>query len=351
MPYNIRDGLAFDDVLLVPQYSDIGSRSEVDLSVKIRNITYQHPIIPANMQSITGYDMATAVANSGGLAIIHRFMSLEEQVDIIERFKIKSNSALITCDLLDHIGISIGVQPEYKEHIIKFKSLGIRIFCIDIAHGDSEHCLNMSKWIRDKYPESIIIAGNVATGFGAKRLWAAGADVVKCGIGGGSLCTTRIETGNGVPQLTALMDVAQAKAEFDHEHNYENNPVYIISDGGAKSAGDVVKSLCFADMIMAGNMFAGCDETPGSVLSIMGKTYKEYKGSSTHKTNHVEGVAAIVPTKGSFNYVINKLLEGLSSGCSYQGVRNLQELKENPEFVKITNAGLVESQPHNIIMG
>jgi len=347
--YSIREGLTFDDVLLVPQHSDVNSReSDVDISVKIKNVTYLHPIIPANMQSITGENMAKAVIDSGGLAILHRFMPIEDQINIVNNFRIKNQSALVTCDILDHLAVSVGVKEPYKDYIKRFMDLGIRVFCIDIAHGDSSHGVDMTNWLRNYYSDSLIISGNVATGYGAKRLWSAGADIVKVGVGPGSLCTTRIETGCGVPQLTALMDVAKARIEQEDINDFQH-PYYIISDGGIKNAGDVVKALCFSDMVMAGNIFAGCDETPGTILSIMSKTYKEYKGSSTHKTSHIEGVAAIVPTKGKFDSVLNKLLEGLRSGCSYQGAHKLLELQDNPEFVKITNAGLIESHPHNIM--
>jgi IMP dehydrogenase len=335
MDYVIRDGLVFDDVLLVPKYSAIDSRATgVDVSVKIKNVTYLHPIIPANMQTITGHEMAQAVSRSGGLAIVNRFMPFEDQLNIAKKEK----------DNLNNIGFSVGVKQEYKDYVKIFSEYGVNIFCIDIAHGDSKGGVNMTSWIRDNYPEATIIAGNVATGNGALRLWNAGADIVKVGVGPGSLCTTRIETGNGVPQLTALMDVAEARKY----RLQDSKSAFIIADGGIKNAGDIVKALCFADMVMAGNIFAGCTETPGTVLSIMGKTYKEYRGSSTHKTSHVEGVAAIVPTKGTFKSILDKLIEGLRSGCSYQGAANLQELKEDPEFIRITNAGLIESYPHNI---
>jgi IMP dehydrogenase len=336
MPCTIKDGITFDDVLLIPQHSDIDSRADVDISVKIKDKIFSHPIIPANMQTITGLDMAKAVTKSGGLAIVHRFMELEEQLNIAKNTN------------LEHVAFSVGIKEQYKEHVDRFVELGVRIFCVDIAHGDSVGGINMTEWIRTKYPLTTIISGNVATGSGARRLWKAGADLVKVGIGPGSLCTTRIETGCGVPQLTALIDVDKARQEFE-DYCYYDQTIGVISDGGIKNAGDIVKALCFSDMVMAGNIFAGCVETPGTVLSIMGKTYKEYKGSSTHKTNHVEGVAAIVPTKGKFENILKKLIEGLRSGCSYQGARHLADLRESPEFVKITNAGLVESHPHNII--
>lgn len=216
----------------------------------------------------------------------------------------------------------------------------------------------MIKKMRYINEQVFIIAGNVATGAGARRLWEAGANVVKVGVGPGSLCTTRIETGNGVPQLTALMDVAKTQKELLELWRTKDNSQYpdsktnrqfpIISDGGIKSAGDIVKALCFADMVMVGNLFAGCEETPGQILNINGQTFKEYVGSSTHKTNHIEGVAAIVPAKGSYESILTKLLEGLRSGCSYQGAENLAELRDNPEFIRITNAGLKESHPHDV---
>jgi IMP dehydrogenase len=331
--YSIRDGITFDDVLLVPQHSKVVSRSDVDVSVTVKGTKYLHPIIPANMQTITGHEMAQAVSRSGGLALVHRFMPFEDQLAIAKAEQDRTNS----------IGFSVGVKAEYKDNIMQLSDYGVKIFCIDIAHGDSDGGVAMTYWIRDNYPDAVIISGNVATYSGAYNLWRAGADIVKVGVGPGSLCTTRIETGNGVPQLTALINVAEAKSMLPNP-----DKAFIIADGGIKNAGDIVKALCFADMIMAGNIFAGCVETPGNILSIMGKTYKEYKGSSTHKTNHVEGVTTIVPTKGRFIDILNKLLEGLKSGCSYQGAHNLIELKDHPEFVKITNSGLIESHPHNI---
>lgn len=353
-----REGLTFDDVLLVPQYSELSSRALVDLSVKIKNFTFKHPIVPANMKTITGPELALENSDLGGLSILHRFMPIEEQVKIAKKMTLYH----------DYFAVSIGVQSVDKENIKQFVDVGVKIFCIDVAHGDSKLTVDMCQWIRNNYPDVLIIAGNVATGSAAKRLWQAGANVVKVGIGPGSLCTTRVETGNGVPQLTALIDVFEARKDLYFnkllsENNTSSvsastyNSVYhkeynhfIIADGGIKRAGDIVKALCFADMVMAGNIFAGCDETPGETIIMNGVSYKNYVGSSTHKTNHIEGVAAMVPTKGKFLDILTKLLEGLRSGCSYQGSTNLQELKDNPTFIKITNAGLKESHPHSVIL-
>lgn len=344
MPNIIRDGLCFDDVLLVPQHSTIASRSTIDVTVKLNHLHYTHPIIPANMKTITGKDMALKIINSGGLAILHRFMSVDEQINIAK--------SIINCGATYNFAVSVGIDTT---NIKSFYDIGVRIICIDIAHGDSKHCIETISWIKNKYPYMFIIAGNIATGGGAERLWRAGADAVKCGIGPGSICSTRIQTGNGIPQLTALIDVSSARLALSMSRPGHGSsgplitkPMYIISDGGCKNSGDLVKALCFADMVMVGNLFAGCEETPGKILEIDGISYKEYVGSSTYKTNHIEGVAALVHTKGSYQSVLNKLLEGLRSGMSYQGAHNLTELMDNSEFIRISNAGLKESHPHDI---
>jgi IMP dehydrogenase len=283
--------------------------------------------------------MALAVIASNGLAILHRFMEPKEQIETAQAIQQACGKRFFTCQFV----ASVGVKLSDREMVEQFYQVGIKNICIDIAHGDSLGCVEMIKWIKKKYPEMYIIAGNVSTGSGAERLWRAGANTIKVGIGPGSLCSTRIETGNGVPQLSALIDVSNKRSQIKASFN-------IISDGGCKSAGDLVKSLCFADMVMTGNLFAGCVETPAKQITVNGTTYKEYVGSSTHKPNHIEGVAALVPPKGTYQSVLDKLLEGIRSGCSYQGAYNLEELKKNPIFVRITNAGLAESHPHSVII-
>lgn len=336
----IQEIFSYDDLLLKPKYSEISSRSKVDTSVKLKCGTYSHPIIPANMKTIIGERMINAIIQSNGLAIMHRFMPLEEQLSLAIKF---NNGALGESNL----GFSIGVKDDDKEVVKKFYDVGTRILCIDIAHGDSKACVDMIKWMKDTYPEIYVIAGNVATGSGAVRLWKAGTDMVKIGVGSGSICTTRVETGNGIAQLSALMDVFEKRQE-EFGDNAGNYP--FIADGGIRTAGDVSKALCFADMVMIGNMFAGCVETPGEALLLGNKTVKSYVGSSTHKTAHVEGVVALVPTKGKFEDILLKITDGVTSCCSYQGVDNLTDLKESPEFVKITAAGLKESLPHDVIL-
>lgn len=329
---NIEESLSFDDVLLVPQYSDVETRSLVSTKVKIKEFTFAQPIIPANMKTITGKNMAEFLLAEKSLGLLHRFMSIEEQIQILQDLE-KVNGK----NTYNYIGVSVGVREEDKKNIKKFLDIGVKIFCIDIAHGDSKQCVEMCKYIKS-LGNVLLIAGNVCTKDGALRLWNAGADVCKVGVGNGSLCSTRIETGNGFPQLSALINISSVKP----------NNKYIISDGGIKNAGDVVKALCFSNMIMSGSLFAGTEEAPGETIKVNDQLYKQYAGSSTHKTNHIEGVIASVPYKGRAKDILTKLLEGVKSGCSYQGVSSIDDLNKNkPHMVRITNAGWRESVPHN----
>lgn len=344
MALNIREAYTFDDVLLVPKYSNIKSRADVDTSIALsKGLAFNHPLIPANMKTVTDIDMANAMYQLGGMAILHRFMSVEEQLSIAKRY---------SADHKTHIGFSVGVKEEDYKIVDKFAAFGVRILCIDVAHGDSQQCVNMARYIAEKYPDIFLIAGNVVTKSSAKMLWNY-VDCVKSGVGSGAICLTRVRSGNGVPQLSALSEIADARSELQQESIAVNKPIkpmFIISDGGAKNSGDLVKALCLSDMVMAGGLFAGSDEAPGEILKIDGKEYKQYVGSSTHKTNNIEGVEALVPAKGPVKNVLNTLLEGIRSGLSYQGCRNLTELKNNPIFVKITNAGLKESGAHDVIV-
>jgi len=326
----IKKSYTFDDVLLVPKYTEINSRSEVNLNTKLY-IDYELPVVASNMKTIVGKNMIEAFYKNKGLSIMHRFSSMQEQMQLINNLNIDK----------DYLSVSVGVKNEDYDNVLKFIDLGINIFTLDIAHAHSKSAAEMINYIK-KY-NKYVIAGNISTKESAKFLWNNGADTVKVGIGGGSICTTRIETGNGVPMLTSIMWAAEAKDELSNNDNYK-----IISDGGISKVGDIAKALCFAEMVMCGNMFAGSDETPGDIIEIDGRKYKRYDGSSTYKVNHIEGVNSIVESKGPVQNIINKIKDGLKSACSYQGVNNLNDLKINPEFVEISNSGLVESNHHNV---
>ena len=340
----IKEGYTFDDLLLVPQYSEIKSRSEVNTSVNLgKGFELDLPIVSANMASITGLNMARKLVELGGLPILHRFNGVKEQLDTMFFSGTECWQSEPAC--------SVGVQKEDRNNVDSLIDNGCcNAICVDVAHGDHKLCLDMVSWIAKKHDGVLLIAGNVATGAGAIRLYDAGADVIKIGIGAGSLCSTRIETGNGVPMMTALHDVYQSSLDHSLDHGIKSRKFKIIADGGIRTAGDCVKSLCYADAVMLGSLLAGTDEAPGEIKIIDGIPHKAYEGSSTYKTSHVEGVKALVPYKGPVEPIIRKLMEGIRSGLSYQGCYNLDELKENPQFVKVTNAGLIESHPHNVII-
>jgi len=349
-----RIGYTFDDVLLVPKYSEIKNRKDVNTSVDLgKGITLEMPIVSANMKNVTESTMAKKLSTLGGLPILHRFYdSIQEYINDYH----KASYAF------DKIGVSFGINN--VEVIDVFMNLKDppKVICVDVAHGDSKGCAQTTEYIAKKYPEVLLISGNVATKAGARTLYNAGANVIKVGIGPGSLCTTRLETGNGVPQLTALSDVYEyslAPQQQDLLRGTEgylrndgpNRKFKIIADGGISKAGDMVKALCFSDAVMLGNLLAGTDEAPGHVIKgLDDKLYKEYVGSSTHKQDHIEGVSALVPYRGPVTNVIVKLMQGLKSGMSYQNCTSLEELREDPEFVSISNAGLIESKPHSVLL-
>jgi len=334
-----KKGLVFDDVLFIPKHSKIRSRSQVDLTVRLKQFRFATPIIPANMVSIMGPDMIEFLYKNHSMALMHRFSSFEDQLTMVESMAQKYQ------DIMMYLGVSLGVQEHDKKAARQFFLSGVRIFCIDIAHGDSEHCIEMCRFVKKNYPDTLLIAGNIATAGGAARLWKAGADVVKCGIGNGASCSTRIETGNGFPQMSAISNVAEEKAKQEEKLKRK---LYFIADGGIRSAGDAAKALAFADMVMIGGMFAGTDQANGDTVQHNGKTHKRYEGSSTHKDKHIEGVKGFVEYRGSAQTILDKLTQGIRSSCSYQGVSNLDDFKKNPEFVQMTSAGLVESHPHSV---
>jgi len=331
----IKPGYTFDDILLVPKKSTVAHRKDVDLFVDWGRNIKTLPIVSANMKHVTGPAMASALAQNKCMAILHRFATNQDRIDTFQNLIHYSN----------FIGMSFGVSQDeidlFEMCYNKFCS-SLQIACIDVAHGHSSACINAVSKFRSIHPKCLLIAGNVATSDGAYDLYQAGADVVKCGIGGGSICSTRVETGNGVPQVTALDDI------WEYFKVFPNRPK-LIADGGLSKVGNIVKALCFADGVMLGNMLAGSTEAPGESIIQNGKIYKSYAGSSTFRPNNIEGYVGLVPYKGPVDLVLKKITEGIQSGCSYQGVDNIGDLKNNPEFVQITHAGAIESGAHDLI--
>lgn len=337
---------SYDDVLLVPQKSIIKSRRDVILESNLtKNFKLNLPIISSNMDSVTGVEMAVALAKLGGLGVLPRFSSVEEEVEMLINVK-KENVK---------VGASIGIKEDYLERTEKLVKNNVDLIVVDVAHGHMQRVLDTTKEIKNKFPEITLVAGNVATYEATKDLFQSGADVVKVGVGPGSICTTRVETGHGVPQLTAVTEASKAAKEFGKT---------IIADGGIKNVGDIVKALAGgAHAVMLGNMLAGCDETPGEVFEVEGKKYKKYFGSTSREQKekhslkvqndenylkHIEGVSGAVLYKGSLGSIVEKIKAGVSSGLSYSGAFNISELQQNAKFVSITSSGLTESHSHDL---
>jgi len=470
-----KEGLTFDDVLLVPKYSDITSRSQTNLSTKLsRNISINIPFVSANMDTVTESSMAVAMARAGGIGIIHRFLTIEEQANEVLKVKrsgsvmienpysisseksikdaleyaedkdisgllvVDSNSKLVGIvterDLLfansngsisdimtkdvvtakpgvtldeakqilhQHrieklpivddsgiikglitskditnnadfpnaskdkkgsplVGAAVGVKGDFLERTESLLEAGTDVLVVDIAHGHSENAISAIKNIKKAFPDCELIAGNIATAQGTEDLIKAGVDAVKVGVGSGSICITRVITGSGVPQLTAVMDCAKIGNDYG---------IPIISDGGTRTSGDATKALASgASSVMVGSMLGGTDESPGTVLTKNGKRFKVYRGMASlaasigRKSKETgsfsfdddlndyvaEGVEAMVPYKGTVVDILKQLSGGVRSGLSYCGAHSIPQMQENAEFIKMSRAGFAESQPHDV---
>ena len=327
--------LAFDDVLLTPNY---GNASRDDGSVETHLGAYQYyiPIVSANMDTITGIDMAVAMSELGGLGILHRFMSVEENVSA---YKIACGSLAMRDTWSPAIGVSVGVGETERKRALTLYHAGARLFCVDIAHAHSKRAGKMVKYLKQIADDVYIIAGNVATYSGADYLVSVGADAVKVGVGAGSVCTTREVTGFGVPQLTAIMDCARI-----------DRP--IIADGGIRNSGDAVKALAAgATMVMLGGMLAGTDEACSETGIYRGmasaEAREEYFGD-TSGWRAAEGISVEVAPKGPVSDVIKSVVGGIKSGLSYAGAKNLADLRKKAQFIEITQAVMKEGAPHGL---
>jgi IMP dehydrogenase len=324
--------LTFEDVLLVPGYSDIRSRADIDISQEFLGMKFELPIISANMDYVTEQNMAVAMERAGGFHVLHRFMPELNLYDKVAWIHAAAH----------YVSFSVGVRnPKLEMDKIDYIMNGMEIpnivVTVDVAHGHHQRVADMVKRLKD-YGVPRVIAGNVATMDGYWFLEEAGADAVKVGIGPGAVCTTREVTGVGVPQFSAILDIAKAAKFSGHR-------VPIIADGGMKSSGDIVKALAAgADMVMLGSLLAGTDEAPGEQrVDMHGKIWRPYRGQSIFGVNgsHYtpEGVEGWVKAKGPVKDVLQQLGAGIRSGCSYVGARNLAELREKAEFIQITQAG------------
>ena len=346
----IKEALTFDDVTLVPKYSEI-LPSEVDTSIKLtNNLKLRIPLLSSAMDTVTESKMAIAIAKAGGLGVIHRNLDIKTQISEIKKVKIKKFL----------VGAAVGAGPSEFKRADAILKENIDMIVVDTAHGHTKKVSEIIKFIKKrKNKKTALCAGNIATPEAAKFLLKLGVDIIKVGIGPGSICTTRLVAGIGVPQLSAILAV---------RNGVKNKNVKIISDGGIKYSGDLAKAFAAgADAVMVGSLFAGTDETPGKLIRRGGKLFKSFRGMGSvgamnkgsadryfqSKQKDIakyvpEGVEGFAKYKGKVEKIIFKLIGGLKSSMGYLGSKQIKYLKNKPQFVKITKAGFYESMVHNV---
>ena len=332
--------LTFDDITLNPCHSTLRSRKEPDVTTKLGLDTFKIPIVSSPMNTVTEDEMINVLAFLGGSSVLHRYMSIEDQV-------------LICSETLNSeypFYVAVGASGDYIERSEALYDVGIRHLCIDVANGHSELCLDAVDNLKAKFPNISLMAGNVCNYEGAYKLAEHGCDVLRVGISNGSVCSTRLVTGHGMPQLSALEDSCRVKDKFK---------VSIISDGGIRFSGDIVKALAVgADAVMIGNLLAGTEESPGKTFKDeSGALFKQYSGMASMEartewfgsevSSYVpEGVSTKVNFKGSAKKIVENLVGGLKVGMSYCDAYTLKELQENAQFVRVTQNGYLEGTPY-----
>ena len=344
---NVDPALCFDDILLVPQRSSVSSRHSVNTKMILgsdnRAIHLDLPIIAAPMDTVCDIEMCLAMANMGGIGILHRYMGYEEQL----------RKAKVMADAEIGFGVAIASNNGFLDQAQALYYAGVRLLLVDTANGHGKYAIDAVKALRDKFDDVHIMAGNVATADGFARLYSAGADSVRVGIGGGSACTTRIVSGHGAPTLASVMDCDRWLEEFGPKGT---DTCSIIADGGIRNSGDMVKAFAAgAHAVMVGSMFAGTDESPGNIfINEHGQHVKAFRGMASREAQKdaignvsvAEGISTTIPYKGSVKNILEEIRGGLGSGCSYSGVHNLEELSAFARYIRVTQASLSESKPH-----
>ena len=329
---------SFDDVLLVPNYSGIESRTEVDIGNNLGPYNYKIPIISSPMDTVTEESMSRTMAKAGGLGIIHRYNSIDDQQRMIESMYNDVDGGFMA--------VATGVTGDYLGRTRSVVASGARILCVDVAHGHHTLMRRALETLKGHLGDSVhIMAGNVATLEAFNDLADWGADSVKVGIGGGSICSTRIQTGHGMPTLQSIIECAKS-----------DRNAKLIADGGIKTSGDIVKALAAgADFVMLGSLLGGTDESPGDIYTALdGKKYKAYRGMASREAQldwrgnvgSLEGIATTIPYKGPVTKILADLERGIRSGFSYSGARNMVELHAKAKFIKQTSASQIESSTH-----
>ncbi len=359
----INEGLSFDDVLIAPGFSDV-LPTGVNLStVLVGDINLNVPVLSAAMDKVTDHVMAIAMAQAGGLGVIHRNFSKDAQLNEVRLVKsVKGNSDVACVDSRGFLraGAAIGTSDDFLNHAESLITSGVDVLVLDTAHGHSSRVIEVFKKIKERFPTQLIIVGNIATADAARSLAEIGVDAVKVGIGPGSICTTRVMSGVGVPQFTAIAEVVDALSSSSAKK------IPVIADGGIKNSGDIAKAIAAgADSVMIGSLFAGTDEAPGEKFEKDGKFYKKYRGMGSIAAMKsgssdryfqkqdaklvAEGVEGAVPYKGAVNDVLFQLMGGLRASMGYTGNKNIDNMRRNCSFVRMTASGLRESRVHDVI--
>jgi len=330
--------LCFDDVLIMPKYSDISSRKEIDISLNLSgDITLDIPIISSPMDTVTESSMAAALCAAGGIGIIHRYNSPNDQALMVQAAVSRGAK---------NIGFAVGVGEDAVTRVEKCVAAGANLICVDVAHGHHSLMRYTLQVLRNTFGSEVhIMAGNVATAFAYEDLSKWGADSVRVGIGGGSICSTRVQTGHGMPTFQSVLDCATADAD-----------AAIIADGGIRNSGDVVKCLAAgADAVMLGSLLAGSVESPGEIeITPAGKKIKTYRGMASKDAqinwrghySSIEGVTSKVRFAGPVENILFELANGVRSGLSYSGCRNITEFFSRAEFIQQSPLGQKESSTH-----
>lgn len=347
----IMEGITFDDVLLLPGYTDF-KRAEVDLTTKLHeSIVLTLPVVSSPMDTVTEEAMARALAVAGGLGIIHRNLSVADQAQMVAN--VRKDNLLV--------GAAVGVGADFEDRVKALVNAGTTLLVVDSGHGNTKFVIDGVTHIKSVYPQMVVMAGNVATEDGAKRLIAAGADILRVGMGPGSICTTRIISGMGVPQITAVAEAVKAT---------HGTRVTVVADGGIRQIGDMAKAFGMgAHAVMLGSLLAGYDESPGEMVTVTNEKYKQYRGMGSvaamqkgsaerygqsketeQKKLIAEGVEGLVKYKGKVGDYFDQVAGSLRSSFYYIGAKTMSEFQEKARFTRITAASLIESHPHSIVI-
>ncbi len=335
----MREALSFDDVLLVPQYSEAKSRKGLSTSATLEVLgEFDLPVISSPMDTVTETEMAATMSGAGGVGIVHRYNTIQKQRALC--------AEILYQDIHARFGAAIGVTGDYRDRAAALYDVGVSLLCVDVAHGHHSMMRDALKYLRKTYGEKIhIMAGNVATLEGFNDLADWGADSIRVGIGGGSICSTRLVSGHGIPTLQSIIDCART-----------DRRAKLIADGGMKTSGDVVKALAAgADFVMLGSMLAGTDQSPGAIIQDKsGGSYKMYRGMASAdaqinwrgKSSTPEGITTNIPYKGCVMSILDDIHGGIQSGLSYTGAQTISELQATCKWIKQTSAGRAESSTH-----